>query len=322
MNLLLPNEQNEQNEQNWRHMNTYQTESFTPSILIVDDTRANLRLLAGMLAKQGYKVRPVPNGPLALSAAKLDPPDLILLDINMPGMNGYEVCRRLKADEETSDIPIIFISALDDTTDKVKAFMMGGVDYITKPFKIEEVIARVETHLTLRNLQKQLEQMNEQLEQRVKERTAELAQLNTYYEYFVPREFLAFLQKNSILEVRLGDQVQQELSVMFADIRGFTTLSEQLTPQATFHFINEYLSWVSPVIRQHKGFIDKYIGDAIMALFPYQAENALQAAIAMLKQVAKYNVYRQKRNASAIHIGIGLHTGHLMLGIIGEQERM
>lgn len=128
------------------------------NILIVDDTPANLRLLSNMLTEQNYKVRAVVNGTMALTTTRAVPPDLILLDINMPGMSGYEVCQQLKADAAIRDIPVIFISALDEVQDKVKAFTVGGVDYITKPFQFEEVLARVETHLSLCRLQKELEQ--------------------------------------------------------------------------------------------------------------------------------------------------------------------
>jgi sigma-B regulation protein RsbU (phosphoserine phosphatase) len=134
-------------------------------ILIVDDMPVNLRLLSHMLTEQGYKVRSVINGQMALTATQAAAPDLILLDINMPGMNGYEVCERLKADERTYDIPVIFISALDEIQDKVMAFTVGGLDYITKPFQFEEVLARVETHLSLRRLQKQLQEANQRFEQ-------------------------------------------------------------------------------------------------------------------------------------------------------------
>jgi signal transduction histidine kinase len=152
-----------------------QTPETTPSgnILIVDDTPANLRLLSNMLAEQGYKVRSVISGQMALTATQASPPDLILLDIRMPEMNGYEVCEHLKADEDTHDIPIIFISALDATQDKVKAFTVGGVDYITKPFQLEEVLARVETHLALRNLQKSLQR-------EIIERDKLIAELDAY----------------------------------------------------------------------------------------------------------------------------------------------
>ena len=133
------------------------------SILVVDDIPANLQVLAGMLKDRGYKVRPVPSGKLALLAAQRDPPDLILLDIHMPEMNGYEVCEHLKADDQLKGIPVIFISALTEQLDKVNAFAIGAVDYITKPFQMEELYARVETHLKLRRLQIELEESNARL---------------------------------------------------------------------------------------------------------------------------------------------------------------
>ncbi|HBA59494.1 MAG TPA: hybrid sensor histidine kinase/response regulator [Elusimicrobia bacterium] len=129
-----------------------------PSILMVDDTPANLELLTVMLKVRGYKVRAAISGKLALQAARNAPPDLILLDINMPVMNGYEVCAELKSDEKLKDIPVIFLSALSETMDKVKAFGAGGVDYITKPFQFEEVEARVETHLELRRQKRRLQE--------------------------------------------------------------------------------------------------------------------------------------------------------------------
>ncbi len=139
-------------------------------ILVVDDTPDNLRLLSVMLTEQGYKVRKVINGPLALKVVQVAPPDLILLDINMPMMNGYEVCQKLKADPHTKEVPIIFLSALDEAIDKVKAFAVGGVDYITKPFQLEEVLARIEHQLKLYWLQKQLSEQNVQLQQEIQER--------------------------------------------------------------------------------------------------------------------------------------------------------
>ncbi len=134
-----------------------------PNVIVVDDTPANLQLLTGMLKERGYKVRPVPSGKLALQAAKNDPPDLILLDIMMPEMDGYEVCERLKADEKLREISVIFISALNETMDKVRAFGVGGVDYVTKPFQFEEVDARVSTHLELQRQRRKLKENYEQL---------------------------------------------------------------------------------------------------------------------------------------------------------------
>jgi two-component system sensor histidine kinase/response regulator len=125
-------------------------------ILIVDDALPNLRLLSRMLKNNNYQVRAISNSTMVKTVVEADPPDLILLDITMPGQDGYQVCELLKANQLTKDIPVIFISALDDVLDKVKAFSVGGIDYITKPFQVEEVLARVETHLTIRTLQKQL----------------------------------------------------------------------------------------------------------------------------------------------------------------------
>ena len=168
------------------------------SILIVDDIADNLRVLSGTLSQKGYKIRCAKNGATALKVANKVIPDLILLDIKMPGMNGYEVCQKLKADEQTKDIPIIFLSALDDVLDKVKAFEVGGIDYITKPFQVEEVLVRVKTHLALQSakakvyqlnltlLQKmqsikkhsvRLEMMNQKLQQEIKDRQKAESQL-------------------------------------------------------------------------------------------------------------------------------------------------
>jgi len=137
------------------------------NILIVDDTPHNLHLLVDILSKYDYKVRPVPNGKLALSAAEISPPDLILLDIMMPDLNGYEVCKQLKSNPKTKDIPVIFISAVSQAVDKVRAFAIGGVDYITKPFQMHEVLMRVKHQLAIRSLQQQLTSKNDQLKQTI-----------------------------------------------------------------------------------------------------------------------------------------------------------
>ncbi|MEA5486433.1 MULTISPECIES: EAL domain-containing protein [Pseudanabaena] len=152
------------------------TRNYSGDILIVDDMPNNLRFLSTTLTEQGYKVRSVTEGLMALTVAEAAKPDLILLDIMMPNIDGYEVCQRLKANEQTCDIPVIFLSALDEVLDKVKAFNVGGVDYITKPFQLEEVLARIQTHLSLRFAQKEISQLNSELEQRVRQRTAQLEQ--------------------------------------------------------------------------------------------------------------------------------------------------
>ncbi len=149
-----------------------------------------------------------------------------------------------------------------------------------------------------------------------------MAELNKAYERFVPRQFLQYLEKSSIIDVELGDQVQLEMSVLFSDIRDFTALSEKMTPEDNFKFINSYLSRMEPAITENHGFIDKYIGDAIMALFSGEADNAVKAGIAMLNRLDEYNQHRANSGFAPIQNGIGINTGSLMLGTVGGQNRM
>ena len=156
----------------------------------------------------------------------------------------------------------------------------------------------------------------------VKDRSMRLDALLTAYRRFVPADFLHQLGKESIVDVKLGDQILREMAVLFSDIRSFTTLSESMTPAENFNFLNSYLQRMGPVIRDNRGFIDKYIGDAIMALFAEGPESALRAAIAMQKKLVEYNGHRRNSGYKPIAIGIGVHSGTLMLGTLGEHERM
>ena len=165
--------------------------------------------------------------------------------------------------------------------------------------------------------------------QKVDERTAELAEaneklqkINEANKRFVPSEFLHFLNRESIEEVHLGDNVERKMTVAFSDIRGFTKFSEKMTPQENFDFINDYLQEIVPHVREHKGFVDKYIGDSVMALFDQGAEHAIDSSIDSLKSVRRFNAERAKLGKEPVKVGIGLHTGRLILGTIGEEERM
>jgi two-component system cell cycle sensor histidine kinase/response regulator CckA len=187
--------------------------SYKSDILVVDDIRENINLLTALLETSGYRVYQASDGNEALELALNKLPDLILLDVRMPGMDGYEVCRQLKASEMTVGIPVIFVSALDEAEDKVLGFSVGGVDYVTKPFQVKEVLARVQTHLTLRNLQRQLETQNSQLQQEIAERKrAELAlsKTNEELEERVRERTSALVSANEILNAELQERRRAE----------------------------------------------------------------------------------------------------------------
>ncbi|MCJ8274006.1 MAG: ATP-binding protein, partial [Psychrosphaera sp.] len=267
-------------------------------ILVVDDDPVNQQVLINQLSGLNYYVSLALSGKQALEQIHgLHPFDLVLLDIMMPRMSGYEVAQKIRQNYSANELPILMLTAKNQLVDLVEGFACGANDYLTKPFSKDELLARVKMQLNL-------------------------AQTNAAYARFLPAEFLKMLDRESIVDVRLGDQAMCEMTILFLDIRGFTTLCEHLTPKQNFDFINECLSHIIPAIRANGGFIDKYIGDAVMALFPASADDAVNASVAILKQMQVYNKQRQSQNSEAIHIGIGLHTGTLMLGTIGDHYRM
>ena len=244
----------------------------TNTILIIDDTPENLRLLSSALTQQGYAVRNAINGALALSRAQAIRPDLILLDVMMPGMDGYEVCRRLKDDVQTRDIPIIFISALDSAIDKVKSFSVGGVDYITKPFQIEEVLARIEHQLRIWNLQRRLEDQNIRLEQEIQDRQKSDERYQKLFDSATDGLFRSspnghFLSANLTLCQLLG---YESMELMLNDIENVANLYIEPGRRSVFlsqikqkEFIEDFesqirrrdgdLVWISETVRTIRG---------------------------------------------------------------------
>ncbi|MEG4488585.1 adenylate/guanylate cyclase domain-containing protein [Microcoleus sp. D2_18a_B4] len=168
----------------------------------------------------------------------------------------------------------------------------------------------------------ELAQVFSHMVQTVKAREQELEKLLQAYGRFVPDEFLQFLGKQSMVDFQLGDHVSKEMAIMFSDMRSFTTMAEQMTPQENFDFINNYLQQISPEIRKHNGFIVKYIGDGVMAVFPDGVDDAIQAGIVKLEQLQKYNQSRKINGEIPLKIGIGIHVGDTMVGIIGDANRM
>ncbi|OQY29562.1 MAG: hypothetical protein B6244_03390 [Candidatus Cloacimonetes bacterium 4572_55] len=270
----------------------------TYHVLVVDDEPVNLQVISNFLSLKNYKITRALNGIEALKHFENDAKfDLVLLDVMMPHMSGYEVCERIRDMFPASTLPIILLTAKNQISDLVTGFSSGANDYLTKPFSKNELMARMDTHLSL-------------------------SRINRASSRFVPSEFLKFLQKESLVEVKLGDQVQREMTILFSDIRSFTTLSESMTPEENFTFINEYLSLMEPHIIDNHGFIDKYIGDAIMALFGRSADDGVEAAVGMLNTLDDYNRDQIKAGGQQIKIGVGLNTGMLMLGTVGGNNRM
>jgi two-component system sensor histidine kinase ChiS len=270
----------------------------TIKVLVVDDEPINLQILFNNLSLEHYQVYRAKDGIEALKLIENGlVPNLVLLDVMMPQLTGYEVAKKLRQAFLPSQLPIIMLTAKNRIADLLEGFACGANDYLVKPFSKCELLARIKAHLNL-------------------------SLINLSYERFVPSDLLSLLEKESIIDVQLGDQVEKEMGIVFSDIRSFTTISEGMTPQENFDFINDYLSQASPIIRAHHGFIDKYIGDAIMALFPLSANDALDGAIAMQRQVTQINQDAVATGKPCITIGIGLHWGRLMLGTLGEERRM
>ncbi|AFZ60467.1 hybrid sensor histidine kinase/response regulator [Anabaena cylindrica FACHB-243] len=217
-------------------MNNFQSYPCKANILIVDDTPNNLHLLSSMLEEQGYEVRCANSGAIALKAVEIEHPDIILLDINMPNMNGYEVCERLKLDKQTQAIPVIFLSALSETIDKVRAFKTGGIDYITKPFQLEEVLARIETQLSLRQMQQELQKAKDQALKALK-KEQELNRLKSEFVSMISHDF-----RNPL-----------------TSIQGFAGLLECGDDIPTPEMLNRYINKINNAVDQLLSLLDEIL---------------------------------------------------------------
>lgn len=292
------------------------------NILVVDDTPANLHVLAGMLKNEGYKVRPAPSGKLALQGARGDTPDLILLDITMPEMNGYEVCEQLKTDEKLKNIPVIFISALSETLDKVKAFAVGGLDYITKPFQIEEVLARVNTHMKLHHLQLELEHKNLNLEAANQSLVEDKVRIDQLLLNVLPRGVLEELKSTGYVKPVFHESV----TTVFTDFVNFSTVVEKMSPEKLIRELDECFTFFDTVINKFNLEKLKTIGDSYMFTagvpipYPTNHVDAVLAAMEILQIMKMKNLSKKRNGEDLWEIRIGINTGPLMAGIIGEKK--
>ena len=267
-------------------------------ILVVDDEPINQQVLKNHLHDRGFHLTQAMNGEEAIQTIQgSEPFDLVLLDVMMPRMSGYEVCQKIREKYLASELPVIMVTAKNQLQDVVQGLSMGANDYLPKPFHKEELLARINTQL-------------------------DLHRMFNVAGRFVPNEFLHSLNKERITEVMLGDHTEKEVTVLFTDIRDYTAVAENMTPEENFNFVNAFHRRMGPVIQKHGGFVNQYLGDGLMAIFSKSVDDAVKAAIEMQKTLQEYNIKRVGQNRQALKMGIGLHTGPLIMGIIGDQHRM
>jgi two-component system sensor histidine kinase ChiS len=300
--------------------------------MLVDDEPANLTLLEELLRLEGYATVSAESGAEALSLARASRPDLILLDIMMPEMNGFDVCDRLRKDTALQTVPVIFLTALDDDTSRLRGLEMMADDYLTKPFNSRLLLAKVENILQLSKMRSQAvaSQFNQQVKEQSKRQIAAAWEANEYlsekFQLFVPEQLLGRIAPQGIESIQLGNVTEEELTILFCDIRGFTAIAESQEARETFEWLNAFFTEMNDCITSHGGFIDKYLGDAIMSVFDKRkshAMDAIEAAVAMQESLQKFNASRQKYNLeNPLNIGTGINTGIGMIGTLGSDRRM
>ena len=298
-------------------------------ILAVDDIPQNLRLMEAVLAPNGFEVVTAGTGEDALLQVLREKPDLVLLDIMLPGIDGYEVCRRLRADPKTSFLPVVMVTA-SGLPEKVKAIEAGADDFIAKPFDQPELLARVRSLLRVKTYhdeserqKAELAEWNTTLEQRVKEQVDELGRLGRLRRFLSPQ--IADLVMSQGGEALLNGH-RREITVVFADLRGFTAFSETAEPEEALGVLRAYQTAMGEVIFHHEGTVEHFAGDGIMVFFndPVEiAEPQLQAArmaLAMQSRFAELQAGWKKRGYD-LGLGIGIAVGYATLGRIGFEGR-
>jgi len=283
-----------------------------PVILVVDDRLQNIELLEAYLAPQGYEIVEATTGEEALEKFSSNKIDLILLDVMMPGMNGYEVCRKIKKDSNNTFLPIVMLTALGNMEAKIEGFEAGADDFLNKPFSEIELVARVKNLLKIKFLHDEVELRNHLVS----------SMLHRYVNSFVIEQILANPEKYS----ELGGE-RKEIAVFFCDIRGFTSLSENIKAAELIHLLNSIYKELTGIVFRNKGTFDKYMGDCIMAFWgaPTDIEDETLWAIraGMEMQVAFEDLKQGwPTELKKLGIGIGIDYGEVVVGNIGTEEAM
>lgn len=267
------------------------------TIYLVASNFVYLHIMKGQLSAAGYRVYPFVRGLDCLRQTAKELPSIVVVDSSVRDIEASAMCNNLRDQYSRYELPILLVFGDKILQDSLESITSDTTDFLKHPYEPQELLTRVSALL-------------------------QQAETNRIYSQFVPKEFLRILGQRSVGDLRLGDQVHQEMTILFVDIRGFTNLSESMTPEENFKFINSYLSQFTPIITKNNGFVDKYIGDAIMALYPDRPEDAIRTAIEMVEHVRVFNKYRSNSGYRAIDIGVGIHTGNLILGIVGDKRRM
>ncbi|MBF0270923.1 MAG: response regulator [Magnetococcales bacterium] len=307
-------------------------------ILIVDDLPGNIKVLAELL-KDEYDLSMTTNGQDALRLAQNGTLELILLDIIMPGLDGFEVCRRLRDNPRTRGIPIIFVTGQGDTEDEARGFAVGAVDYITKPFSAPVVRARVKTHLGLKLAREQIEQSNQEIRHLNDNLVAVLSEQKKANDLldranrFIRSTFGRYMSEDVVATIldspdglRLGGE-KREVTVMMSDLRGFTLLSERRAPEDVVMMLNRYLEVMTEILLHYNGTIIEFMGDGILALFgapisrPDDPQRAVACALAMQQAMGRVNAENRQRHFPEFMMGVGLNTGMVVAGNIGSDKR-
>ena len=308
-----------------------------PRILIVDDNPENRDILQARLAKHGYEILTASDGEEALAAAREIRPDLILLDIMMPKVDGFEVCRRLKADPSLPFMPIIMVTAKADSRDIVAGLEAGGDEYLTKPVDHAALVARVKSMLRIKALHDtvqeqaarletqsaQLSEWNRTLERRVQDQVTQLERLGRLKRFFSP------LLAELIVAGGADDPLKthrREVTVVFLDLRGFTAFAEVSEPEEVMGVLRDYHAEMGKLIQDHEGTLERFTGDGMMIFFndpvpvPNPAERAIRMAVAMRDRVRELTTVWRKRGYD-LNLGVGISQGYATIGAIGFEGR-
>ena len=299
-------------------------------ILGVDDSPQNVKLLADLLTVKGYTVVTAASGAEALKQMEAERPDLVLLDVVMPGMSGYEVCRKIRENPATQILPVVMATSLDPAQERVKGIEAGADDFLTKPINQPELLARVRSLLRIKEMYDtiqaqaaQLTEWNKTLEERVQEQVAQLERLGRLKRFFSPQ--LAELIVAGGAEDPLKTH-RREVTVVFLDLRGFTAFAETSEPEEVMGVLREYHAEMGKLILEHEGTLERFTGDGMMIFFndptpvPNPAERALRMAVAMRDRVAEMIVKWRKRGYD-LDFGVGIAQGYATIGAIGFEGR-